>query len=64
MHARLDDELRAFVAGEERRVDAAPFERGRVLVEDGVHLRMADVSILLIAPIGNEIENFRSGASN
>ena len=64
LNAALNDNFGAIVTREQCDIDPRAADVTGVLVEDGVHLRVADVSILLITPIGNEIENFRSGASN
>ena len=52
LDAGLDDDLGALVAGEEGDVDLAALDVGRVLVEDGVHLGVADVHVLVLQPVG------------
>ena len=50
LDARLDDHLGALVAGEERHVYRAARHVLGVLVEDGVHLGVADVHVLVVQP--------------
>ena len=48
LDAALDDHLGALVAREQRHVDGAAGHVLRVLVEDGVHLRVAHVHIFVL----------------
>ena len=57
LNAALDDNFGAIVTREQCDIDPRTADVAGVLVEDGVHLRVADVSILLIAPVENEIKN-------
>ena len=51
LDARLDDNLGALVAGEESDVDATAVNTLRVLVEDGVHLSVADIHVFVFKPV-------------
>ena len=48
LDARLNDHLGTLVTGEESHIDAAVGDFLRVLVQDGVHLRVTDVHVLVV----------------
>ena len=50
--ARLDDELRAFIAGEHRNVDDTPLQGAAVAVQDGVRFGVADEGVLGVQVFG------------
>ena len=52
LYPGLDDHLGTLVTGEERHIDAAVGDFLRVLVEDGVHLCVADVHVLGLQRVG------------
>ena len=48
LDAGLDDHLGALVAGEQGDVDGTPGHVLRVFVEDGIHLRVANVHVFIL----------------
>ena len=55
LNAALDDNFGAIVTRKQCDIDPRTADVARIFIEDRIHVRVADVSILLITPIGNEI---------